>query len=175
MIGLGDNVWERLHYHLDGDERLVFPEMYLENRNVYDGIKGVVYLVRDRKGPEDIEWISESQIGKVLKNYDVDLIGKLLVVTVRLPWSEGKFEWTVSQKELNENREWYDVLDIYLTVKHKDMDTNTFVFDKVEFESNRDNYEVIDVRYLVALKLNREEKARLLGIDPDSIHTYISE
>ncbi len=171
------NVWNYLHCHLDEDERLVFPEMYIENRHIYDSIRDVVYLVRDRDNPDGgFCWVKELALGRVLKDLDVELLGKQLIVRLRLPWGEPvPGEWLISQEELDENREYYDVLDIFLKVKHKDLDGVMPMFDMIEFEQNRDNYEVIEARYLVAVKLSKDTKAELLGIDPDSVHTYMSE
>jgi hypothetical protein len=175
------NLWDELHSYLDDDERIVFPEMYLENREIYDSIRDVVYLVKGRNGEPSadnrfpLDWVPEHYLPRLLKEQDVDILSKHLIVRLRLPWEKVSHEWLISQEELDENREYYDIIDIFLRVKHKDMDSTTFVFDRLEFEQNRDNYEIIDAKYLVSLKLTKETRARLLGIDPDSIHTYMSE
>ncbi len=52
------SMWEELNWYLDRDERLVSPETYLNNRQLYDDIRNVVYIVRDRKYPEaGLEWV----------------------------------------------------------------------------------------------------------------------
>ena len=174
---MGYDVWNDLTENLDEDERLVFPEMYISNRQLYDSIRDVVYVVRDRDDPEGgYCWVKESSLGRILKNLDVDLLGKMLIVRLRLPWVDLiPTDWLISQEELDEHREYYDVLDVFLRVKHKEVDSIMTVFDKIEFEQNRNNYEVIEAQYLVSLKLSKETKAQLLGIDPNTIHTYMSE
>lgn len=170
------NIWDDLHSYLDDDERLVFPEMYLENRHLYDKIRGVVYLIRDRKYPSSgLEWVSELGLGKVMKNHDVDLLTKQLVVRLRLPWNRVRGEWLISQEELDTDREYYEVLDTFLRVRHKDSPKEIPLLDVLEFEANRDDYEILEVQYLVGLRLTKETEARLLGIDPDSISTYMQQ
>lgn len=170
------SMWTELNWYLDDDERLVSPEIYLANRQLYDEIRNVVYIVRDRQYPESgLEWVKESALGRVMKNHDVDLLSKQLIVSLRLPWNSKRIEWLCTQKELDENREYYEILDTFLRVRRKDNPKEVPLFDVLEFETNRDNYEVVEVRYLVGMKLNAETKARLLGIDPDSIHTYMQQ
>lgn len=170
------SMWEELNWYLDHDERLVSPETYLNNRQLYDDIRNVVYIVRDRKYPEaGLEWVKESHLGKLMKNQDVDLLSKQLIVSLRLPWKRLPVEWLVSQDELDENREFYEILDTFLRVRRKDNPKEIPMFDVLEFEANRDNYEVVEVRYLVGLRFSAEGQARLLGIDPDSISTYMQQ
>ncbi len=167
---------DELNKSLNDDERLVFPEMYLENRQLYDDVRDVVYLIKERNHPESpLDWASESTLGGALKNYDIDLLAKLLIVRLRLPWNKIRNEWLISQKELNENREYYEVLDIFLKVRRKDNPNEVPLFDVLEFETNRDNYEIVEAQYLVVLKHTAETQARLLGIDPDSINTYMQQ
>jgi hypothetical protein len=151
--------------------------MYINNRQIYDSIRDIVYIVRDRNDPEGgYCWVKESVLGQVLKEHDVDLLAKQLIVRLRLPWVDlVPTDWLVSQEELDKNREYYDVLDVVLRVKHKDVDGIMPLFNMAEFEKNRDNYEIIEAQYLVSLKLTKKNKAELLGIDPDTIHTYMSE
>lgn len=168
------SMWEKLNWYLDDDQRLVSPEMYLNNRHLYDDILNVVYIIRDRQYPKArLEWVKEANLGNVMKNHDFDLLSKQLIVSLRLPWKRLPSEWLVSQKELDENREYFDILDTFLKVRRKDNPKEVPLFDVLEFEENRDKYEVVEVRYLVTMKLSKTGKARLLGIDPDSISTYM--
>lgn len=170
------SMWAELNSHLDDDERLVWPEMYLENRHLYDGVRDVVYLIKQRNHPEArLQWVSELGLPKALKNYDFDLLAKQLIVRLRLPWNKVKREWLCSQEELDSNRKYYDVLDIFLKVRRKDNPEETPMFDSLEFETHREAYEIVEVRYLVSLKFTAETKSRLLGIDPDSISTYMQQ
>jgi hypothetical protein len=169
-------MWNELNSYLDDDERLVYPDMYLKNRHLYDKIREVVYLIKQRDHPEArLQWVSELALPKALKEYDVDMLAKQLIVRLRLPWNKVRREWLCSQKELDANREHYQVLDIFLRVRRKDNSEERPMFDLLEFETNRDNYDIVEVQYLVGLKLTAETKARLLGIDPDSISTYMQQ
>lgn len=172
-----ESMWAELQGYLDDDERLVWPDMYLKNRRLYDSIRDVVYLVKERDHPgAHLQWVSELGLPRLLKyGSDVDIMAKLLIVRLLLPWRDLKDEWLISQEELDNNREYYDIVDIFLRVRRKDNPKITPLFDVLEFEKHRDQFEVVEAKYLVALKMRPEERARLLGIDPDSIHTYMSE
>ena len=170
------SIWDELNQYIDDDERLVWPEMYLENRHLYDSIRRVVYIVKQRNVPNArAEWVKELDLPHILKNYDVDVVAKQLIVRLRLPWNKVKKEWLCDQEEFESNREYYDVLDIFLKVRRKDNPDEMPTFGDLEFERNRDDYDIVDVRYLVSLKFSAETKARLLGIDPDDVHTYMEK
>lgn len=169
-------MWKELSSYIDDDERLVFPEAYLKNRELYDKIRDVVWFIKPVGYPNaKLQFVTELALPNVLKNYHVDVLGKALIVRLRLPWREARQEWLCSQEELNANREYYQVLDTYITVRRKGSPKEIPLFNILDFEENRDKYDVVDVKYLVTLRLSKEVTARLLGIDPDSIHTYISE
>ena len=166
--------WEKLVVGLDDDERIIFPEMYEKSRRLYDKLIGVAYLVRSKENPEaGLDWVWQNSLSRI-KN-EVDVLAKQYVVRIRLPWNEVRTEWLCSQEELDEHREDYEVIDVYLKVRLKDDPNSLPIMDPLEFESNRDKYDVVEARYLVAWKLNPEEQARFLGIDMDTFHTVISE
>lgn len=170
------SMWAELDSYLDDDERAIWPEMYLENRHLYDGVRDVVYLIKQRNHPEArLQWVSELALPKALKNHDVDMLAKQVIVRLRLPWNKVKNEWLCDQEELDSNREYYDVLDIFLKVRRKDNPEEVPMFNVLEFETNREAYEIVEARYLVGLKFTAETKSRLLGIDPDSISTYMQQ
>ena len=170
------SMWDELNSYLDTDERLVWPDMYLENRNIYDGVRDVVYLIKQRNHPEArLQWVTELALPKALKDGDFDMLAKQLIVRIRLPWNKVKHEWLCDQEELDSNREYYDILDIFLKVRRKDNPEEAPMFDMLEFERNRDLYEIVEARYLVTLKFSAETQGRLLGIDPDSITTYMQQ
>ena len=170
------SMWNELNGYLDDDERLVFPDMYIKNRHLYDKIQNVVYLIKQREHPEArLQWVSELALPRALRNGDFDMLAQQLIVRLRYPWNEIRSEWLCSQKELDANREYYEVLDIFLRVQRKDNPEEVPLFNVLEFETNRDDYEVVEARYLVTLKLAAETQARLLGIDPDGISTYMQQ
>ena len=54
------NIWSQITEHLNDDERLVWPRMYFENRQLYDQVKGVVYIVRyvnETTGEIYFDWV----------------------------------------------------------------------------------------------------------------------
>ena len=171
-----ESTWDELNSYVDDDERLVFPDTYLENRDLYHDIREIVYLIKDRNHPDArLEWVNERALPKVLKENNVDVLAKQLIVRLRLPWHKMRDEWLCTQNELDDNREYYEVLDIFLKVRRKDNPDEIPMFNVLEFEANRDSYDVVEVRYLVGWKFTAEKEARLLGIDPDSIHTYMQQ
>lgn len=173
---LKKGMWDKLNGYLDDDERLVYPYMYLENRHLYDDVRGVVYLIRQRDHPEAcLDWVSEAGLGRALKDDDCDLLEKQLVVTLRLPWSQVRHEWLISQEELDDDREHLEVLDTFLRVRHKDSPEEIPLLNVLEFEAHRDDYEIVEIRYLVGWRFTVDRKARLLGIDPDHISTYMQQ
>lgn len=170
------SLWDTLTAELDEDERIVYPEMYIKNPKLYDKINGIAYLVKERNNPKaQLTWVWENTLERISKSEDVEVIAKQLVVRIRLPWNEVNFEWTVSQAELDENRDEYTVIDVFLKVRDKEHPNDVrVVVNTLDFESNRDKYEVVEIRYLVCWKPSPGTEQRLLGINPKSIHTVIS-
>lgn len=169
-------MWTEFNGYLDDDERLVYPEMYLENRHLYDGVRDIVYLIKDRSHPDaSLEWIKESALGELLKNHDYDILAKQLIVRLRLPWTQVQKEWLVTQEELEEDRKYLEVIGTFLRVLRTDDPEEIPLFDILDFEANRHDYEVVEVQYLVTMRRSKADTARLLGIPPDNIHTYMQQ
>lgn len=173
-------MWKYLEDGLDGDERVIFPEMYTENRRMYDKICGIAYLVKDRDHPEGgVDWVWEKSMSRVMKRGRIEVLAKLLVVRLRMrvPWypDDTETEFLVSKDELDEHREEYQVLDVYLRIAEKDNPDAPAIVDPLEFEINRDRYEVLETRYLVTWKANKEEEERLLNIDPGNWHSVMEK
>lgn len=168
--------WNRLTDYLEDDERLVYPKMYLENRKMYDKICGVVYLIKSRSNMTDgIDWVWENKLHEIINDPDIMILAKQLVVRIRLPWNEVNFEWTIGQEELNARHQDYEVIDVFLRVQDKLTRKEIVMIDPLEMDINPDKYEILEIRYLVAWKLSPESENRILGIDPDSIHTMIQQ
>ena len=173
---MGKTLWDKLTAELDEDERIVYPEMYIKNPRLYDRINGIAYLVKDRNDPKaELTWVWEGTLERVTKSVDVEIIAKQLIVRIRLPWNEVNFEWMISQVELDEHRDDYTVIDVFLKIRDKERPNDVqIVVDPLDFESNRSRYEVVEVRYLVCWKPSPGVEQRLLNINPKSIHTVIS-
>jgi len=158
----------------------VTPEIYVNNPQMYDKICGIAYLVKGRAAGSQITWVWERTLERILKSDDVEILMKVLVVRLRLPWDEFNYQWTVGQAELDENRDDYQVVDVFLKIREKaDPNNVSFVTNPLEFEENREKYDVVEVRYLVCWKISQESEKRLLGlttavVDPDTVHKFIS-
>jgi len=181
MIDLGD--WGRLNETIDDDLRLIYPDMYLENEELFDKIMAVGYLIRDLSHPDGgLDWISSHNINKILlENPRIAVLSKLLVVRLRLPWNDTNTEWLVSEQELNEHEEEYEVLAIFLRIQRKG--TNEKVKwlrqeDKQYFDEHRDEFIIVEKRYSVRWKWSEEEISRLLNDSPvnkNDVHTYLAQ
>jgi hypothetical protein len=170
------NVWSALTVGLDDDERLIWPQMYLQNRGMYDYIRGVAYLIKDIGHPEaSLDWVWADQLHKILKRDDMRVLSKMLIVRLRLPWNKLKYEWMISQEELNQYRKYFTVVDVFLRIREKSRPNKVVLADPLEFEMNRDKYEVIEIRYLVAPKYPPETEERFLGINPNAFSTYMQQ
>lgn len=180
------DVWSRMTVGLDDDERLIWPRMYFQNRQIYDAIRGIAYLVKSITHPENgISWIWETAPKRFDTSPDLEMVAKLFVVRLRLPWNDLEHEWLISKEELHAHPDDFQVIDVFLRVQAKDSDTEIALIDPLEFETNRDKYNVLEARYLVAWKSTLEDdkkpywdsesRARALDIDPDSFITWMQQ
>ena len=181
MSELGE--WEKLAATLDDDMRLIYPKMYLDNEQLFDKILGIGYLIKDLNHPEGgLDWISEGKLNRILQNYPhVAILSKLLIVRLRLPWNDVNTEWLVSEQELSENRDDYEILDVFLRIRRIGINEKVRWLkaeDKQYFEEHRDEFEIVEKRYSVRWKWSEKDITDLLSdslVDKDNIHTYISE
>jgi hypothetical protein len=181
MAGLEE--WDKLAATLDDDLRLIYPDMYLEHEQLFDKIMGVGYLIKDLGFPEKgLDWVNESQLNKLLQTRpNVAVLSKLLIVRLRLPWNEVNTEWLVSEVELNEHRDEYEVLEVFLRIRR--IGSNEKIRwlraeDKQYFDEHRDEFEVVEKRYSVRWKWSEEDKIRLLDdflVTKDAVHEYLAQ
>lgn len=170
------DVWSRMLVDLDDDERLIWPRMYFQNRQLYAEVCDVVYIVRSRKYPENGITLAEGGAPKRYhKSDDLEMVAKMFVVRLRLPWGDLNHEWMIDQEELHAHREDFNIIEVFLRVRKKHDHTKVILVEPLEFESNRDKYEVLEVRYLVAWKTSLEKTAHQLDIDPNTIHTWMQQ
>lgn len=164
------NLWEKLMVGLDEDQRIVFPKMYLDNKNLYDKICGIGYLI---KTPQGLDWVWENGIDRIREMDDCEILKKVLIVRLRLPWNRVRDEWLTSQEELNTHRKEYkaglcgstlEILDVYVRGAPKNDPTNVRMLEPIEFEANRDAYNILETKYYVCWKLDPEQIERLLDI-----------
>jgi hypothetical protein len=171
--------WSNFALTLDDDERLIWPHMYLPNRHLYDDIRGVAYIVQNQNFPDSQwEWVYAHKLDQLLCEEDacaIEVIAKMLVVRLRLPWNKMIFERFMSEAELNKWREHVDVIDIQLRVWDKEQLQERYLFDMSDFHQNRDRYIVRERKYLTIWKPTPElfEEATLLEIDPVQIEETI--
>ena len=180
MSGLEE--WEKLAVTLDDDLRLIYPEMYLENARLFDKIVGVGYLIKDLNHSEGgLDWIPESRLNKVLlENPSIAVLSKLVIVRLRLPWNDVNTEWLVGEYELNEHREEYEVLEVFLRIR-KAGDEKIFWLmpeKRQYFEEHREEFEVVEKRYSVRWRWSEEDIEDLLNdslVNKDNTSTYMSK
>lgn len=162
-----ESLYSRICVGLDDDHRIVFPEMYIEHPDLYDQIVGIAYLVRGVNPEDRLDWIWEGAVEKLRSRYpDVQILAKQLIVRLRLPWNKVDTEWTCSREELDGVREDVDILDVFVFVEDKQDPGKRKLVEPIEFEENRDRYNVLEIRYSVRWKMSKEQEEKLLEIDP---------
>lgn len=165
------NKWWELVEGLNDDETIVAPHVYKRMRHLFDSVIGRVYIL---KGPGDegrIDWVWESRLSSVTSRGDVDIIAEWYLVRYRLPWYQAneRFEWFISQAELDERREDLQVLEVYIRA----IDKTTGILDLINplwYEEHPENYEIVETRYLVCWRSSEDP-----GIDPALVHTQLGE
>jgi len=167
---MSKHLWERLVVGLDNDERIVFPQMYLDNKDLYDRICGIAYLIST---PGGLDWVWANGLDRVQESGNCLVLKKVLIVRLRLPWSQARDEWLCDQDELNAHREEYEVLEVYIRAAPINDPTTIKTLEPLEFEMNRDAYTVLEAKYFVCWKQEPEAIKRLLDIG--DYHTVISE
>ncbi|MCK5602214.1 hypothetical protein KAR91_10105 [Candidatus Pacearchaeota archaeon] len=173
------NIWAQVTEHLDDDERLVWPRMYFENRKLYDQVRAVVYIIRyahPTTGEIYYDWVKPDS--SKLDDGD-EIIARVLLVRLALPWNTAHFMDTITQEELEEFRGEYDVLDVFVRVVDKTTGTPFTFVSLLKFQANRDLYEVVETRFLVSLKYSNEAIKEYMGylpvIAPHRVHTWMEK
>jgi len=165
---------DRLLVGLDDDERVVFPRMYVDNARLYDKITGRAFLVKSEDHDSGLDWVWESSLPRIKNKEDVLVLAEVYIVRIKLPWfSEG--EWLCSKEEYEEERERLELVDVFLRVRRKDDPIIIPMIDPLEFETNRDKYDVLEIRYLVRQKSPIEPQDRFLDISGDRFHRIMAE
>lgn len=141
-------MWMGLMVGLDDDQSIVTPEIYENKKYLYDKICGVGYLLKVEDG---LDWVWEQGLERAIES-GAQLLEKVYVVRVRLPWNVTEGEWWIDQEELNENRDEYEILEIQIRGTPKNKPHEDKLLDKKEFEMNREAWIVKSVRYLVCWK-----------------------
>ena len=171
------NIWSQVTEHLDEDERLVWPRMYFENRKLYDQIRSVVYIIRyvhPTTGEVYFDWVKSN-----FYRQDDEIIARVLLVRLALPWNKTHFMDTITQEELEEFRDSYDVLDVFVRVLDKTDGTPFTFVSLLKFQANRDLYEVVETRFLVSLRYSNKAIKEFMGylpvIAPHRVHTWMEQ
>lgn len=167
---MSKHLWDELVVGLDDDQRIVFPQMYLDNKNLYDQICGIAYLIGT---PTGLDWVWQNGLDRVRESGECEILEKMLIVRVRLPWNQTRDEWLCDQDELNAHREEYEILEVYIRATPNNDPTDIKTLAPLEFEMDQDAYTVLEAKYYVCWKQKPEEIKRLLDIG--SYKTVISE
>lgn len=138
---------------LDKDQRIVFPEIYLDNKDMYDKICGIAYLIYSDDG---LDWVWEAGLERV-RNAGAEVLTKVYVVRIRLPWNAAEGDWWVDHEELNSNREEYEILEVQIRATPKNKPYEVKIMEPLEFEMNREEYIVVDAKYLVCWRAEPDD------------------
>lgn len=111
-------LYERVALGLDDDQRILFPEHYTQD--VYDKICGVAYLVRGRHENSPLDWVWETGLQRLVSAGEVEILKKVYIVRIRLPWNEVPHEWMLSKEEFLSQYEDLEVLDMFFLVSCAD-------------------------------------------------------
>ena len=175
-LGRRHGVWEKLHEGLDSDLVIVLPQMYLDNRHLYDMLWAQIFIISDNHPDGALDWCWEGAYSRIRDRHkNVRIVAKALIVRLRLPWNRVQEQWLINAGQLSDSQDDYEVLDTYIKVVHKNsLNEEPFHIDKSRFEINRDLYEVVEILYLVTWVFNKKNKASFLGIDPSKTHRVIA-
>lgn len=170
------NMWEEASISLDDDERIVFPELYAENRDAFDKIVGVAYLVQDKRNPEShIEWMWEGAFNKHKDEEHILVLKKVLIVRLRPPWHKIDDSWLISREEYYAQRRYLRVLDVYLRVQDNEKPWIIELIDADELRLNPGKWNLLELRYLVALRIPPMIEKEFPIINRNNIHTWMRE
>ena len=144
----------------------------MDNWLMYDQVCGAGWFIKDgnAEDPEAIDFIWQSELRRMDENgedtSEITVIDKVMIVRVRMPWSDVNTEWMMSEGEFEENREDLEVLEVYLRARRKDQpDSKPALLlnnkDRRAYEAAPEKYEVVEKRYLVAWRVSPETRMRM--------------
>ena len=166
------NVYDAASRWLEPEEMMMLPETYVDNNRMFDRVCGVAYIIRDKRDPQNIDWMFSSRLTKTLQNHpDIEIVEKVIIARLRLPWNEVETEWTASEEDLEEWRDDWEILETYLWAIHKDDPDKVERLlispeDKADYEQNPDHYTITRKKYQVAWKMDPETRQELLRRKP---------
>lgn len=142
-------IYDQVHKFLDEDERLIYPEAYEKNKELYDLVRGYVYLVLNKTGNKHTyDWAWESALSRLLKQPNFVVLKKLVLVRVRDPkLNRG---WIISSDEYKENPNAYTVLDRFVVAVNDTEKPQRIVQLPVDdYHAVAYEYDILDTCYLV--------------------------
>ena len=146
------DIYSRLRAGLDTDLHIVPPEVYENNKLIFDSIRGVGYLVRRLSLPGELDWVWLNNIESVGKRIpDLEVLNKVYIVRVRTPWSTTNTEWMATEAEVEEHAGDLEIIDRRRMVRPKGTsgNGNSMLISDRAYKKYADDLEVIDVAYLV--------------------------
>jgi hypothetical protein len=151
---------------LEPDECAVYKWMYLESPWLYDQVKGVIYILRraDRQtGNTFLDFVDEKWLASALTRHpETEVIDELLLVRLR-GGSPGMLEGDILNKEeLGEDPDKYTVLDVYVMVSPKIPPYHIQTVSVSTYQHMRDDYDLVDVGYVVAPHSPKQERIKCL-------------
>lgn len=172
VISRREGLWRAIECGLDDDQQLVLPRTYEEHRELYDRIDDVAYLVRGTSPDARIDFVEAGlKLDRLREQHpEIEILEKVYVVRVRLPWNRVEHEWLEDGAVVNANRDDYEILEVYLLVQ--DIQTGEQeLINPLKYQENYQNYEVLTSRYLVSWS----KGANVPYVNPEDCYTMLSE
>jgi hypothetical protein len=146
-----DNLYKKVHKHLQPNERLVFPDMYKKTPWLYGKVSDTMYLIKAPQTEDGIDWVPEKSLSRAFDIYpNAQILAKLLLVelTDKSGDSPG---WVMTYDEYQKsNKEALTILDTCLIAVNKSQTPIKIENLTVsEYQAFRDDYDIIGVAYFV--------------------------
>lgn len=140
---------------------------------MYDQVQGWGWFIRDIDAvdPDRIDFAWERDLKRMEKNGKdmtrIAIVDRVMIVRLRLPWSDVETEWLASEAEMEENGEDWEILEVYVRARRKDQPNSEPKLllsprDRRAYEAAPEMYEVTEKKYLAAYKMSPETRESLL-------------
>jgi hypothetical protein len=173
LLEVDENLHDWIRGLLEPEERLIMPEDFVENWEMYDQVCGWGWLIKDRNAedPEAIDFAWDSDLRRMEKSgkdiSKITVIDKVMIVRVRTPWNSVNTEWLATEVDMEENGEDLEILEIYIRARKKNEPNSRPKMlvshkNRRAYEAAPEEYEVTEKKYLVAYKTSPESRMKLL-------------
>lgn len=147
----------------------------MDKWTMFDRVTDIGYLVRDLNDDSHgtkLDFVWRRNLNSWVAERDerfVEVVDKLIVARVRLPWNEVDTEWIAGEDEYREYVDDWEILEVYIKahLKGEPEETARYLLspeDKRAFEAHPDDWEVLDRKYLAAFKISPETREQLINL-----------